>query len=153
MEDLEKLYVETSVVSYLTAKPSQNPDLLQDQQITREFWRTHLGNFEVYVSEAVFAEAERGDSEAAKRRIKILEPLHLLPTSGAVDELVAIYLQAGLIPEEARLDATHIAMASANGMNYLLTWNCRHMANSMVRSKLAEINQARGIPVPRICTP
>lgn len=148
-----RVYVETTVVSYLTALPSRDLVTAAHQQITREWWETRRTEFDLFVSQAVTQEASAGDSEAAGRRLAVLEELALVEVTEAAVSFAAEFVQQIPLPEQAALDALHIAIAVVNGMHYLLTWNCRHIANAALRTRISSICHARGYETPVICTP
>ena len=147
-----KVYVETTIVSYLVALPTQ--DLIQSayQQITREWWERR-GRFDLYVSRAVVAEARRGNPDAAARRLAALRGIPRLAGGRRVVDLATDLVRRGTLPVQARVDAAHVGIAAANGMEYLLTWNLRHLANASIRGKIEEAVRAAGMVPPIICTP
>jgi hypothetical protein len=147
-----RVYLETTIVSYLTALPS--PRLVQaaHQQITHEWW-IRRNRFEIYVSQAVIREAARGHAEAADRRLAALEGVPLLAIGADVLRLAERLLQARLVPAKAEVDAVHIAVAAIHGMDYLLTWNCSHIANAATRGKIEQTFRDLGLHPPLICTP
>ena len=147
-----KVYVETTIVSYLVAEPSR--DIIQSahQQVTREWW-TRRDRFDLFVSRPVLAEAGRGDATAAARRLETLKGIPVLSVSRGVGTLANALLRTGTLPVKAYLDAVHVAIAAANGMDYLLTWNLRHLANAAIRGKIEEACRKAGIMPPVICTP
>lgn len=147
-----KVYVETTVVSYLTAKPSG--DLIQaaHQKSTRDWWATR-DRFELFVSRAVLAEAARGNAEAAARRMEALREIPSLQFGPKVAVLARRLMQGGALPPNARLDAAHVAVAAVNGIDFLVTWNLRHLANAMVRGKIEAMCRDAGTVPPIICTP
>ena len=147
-----KVYVETTIVSYLTAKPSS--DLIQaaHQKSTRDWWATRH-RFELFVSRAVLTEAARGSVEAAARRMEALRGIPNLQFDPNVAALARRLMQGGTLPPNARLDAAHVAVAAVNGMDFLLTWNLRHLANAVVRGKIEAVCRDAGTVPPIICTP
>lgn len=147
-----KVFLETSVISYLTALPSRDIVHAAHQQITREWWEKR-GRFELYVSQAVLVEARRGDSDAAARRIAATEGIPVLAVTGEASDLAERFLQATALPAKAAIDAVHIAVAVVNGMDYLLTWNCTHIANAKIRWKIEEVCRNVELRPPVICTP
>ena len=147
-----KIYLETTIISYLTALPSRDIVQAAHQQITREWWERR-DRFDLFVSEAVWEEAARGDSDAAARRLAALEGMAVLAVGLEVSDLAERFLQMRLIPAKAAVDAVHIAAAVVNGMDYLLTWNCTHIANAAVRSKIENTCRDIGLHPPMICTP
>jgi hypothetical protein len=147
-----RVYVETTVVSYLTAQPSRDIVVAAHQQVTREWWQQR-GRYELFVSEAVLQEAARGDAVAAAARLAALQGLPVLDVGAAVGDLTRRLLAAGAVPQKALVDAVHIAVAAVNGMDYLLTWNCAHIANATVRVKVEAQCRLAGNAPPVICTP
>ena len=147
-----KVYVETTIVSYLVALPAQ--DLIQAayQQITREWWERR-DRFDLYVSRAVVAEARRGNPDAAARRLAALRGIPRLAGGRRVVDLATDLVRRGTLPVQAQVDAAHVGIAAANGMEYLLTWNLRHLANASIRGKIEEAVRAAGMVPPTICTP
>lgn len=147
------LYLETTIPSYLTARPSKDVIVLGHQLVTQDCWGTAGESFAVHVSPLVLAEASKGDPEAASRRLKLLEPFPLLSVTDDAVRLAGVYLSRLPVPSSAKADALHLALASIHAMDYLVTWNCKHIAHGAVRRMLPEINNSFGIPVPTICTP
>lgn len=146
------VYIETTIVSYLVSRPTK--DLIQaaHQQATRNWWATR-DRFDLYVSAAVVAEARRGDTIAAARRLGELRDIPILSPGRGTGALVRSLLRGGALPTTARVDAAHVAIAALNGVDFLLTWNLRHLANAAVRGKIDETcRRARLVP-PIICTP
>jgi predicted nucleic acid-binding protein len=148
-----KLYVETSVISYLTARPSRDVIALGHQQLTREWWEQACREFEMYASRLVVAEAQLGDAVAAAARLAILEPITLLAETAACCALAGKLLAAGALPSKAASDALHIGVAAVHGMDYLVTWNCKHIANARMLRFVTETCRAAGFDAPVICTP
>lgn len=149
----QRVYLETTIVSYLTARPSRDLVLAAHQEVTRQWWERRREDFEVYVSQLVADEAGRGDSEAVRKRQEALKAI----TSLAVTE-DAIALAAGLteehaLPAAAGADALHIAVATVNGMDFLMTWNCRHIANMELLPVIRRTVEDHGYELPWVCTP
>ena len=134
------LYVESTVISYLTAKPSRDVVIAAHQQITRDWREISLTNYEPYVSQMVILEVEAGDKEAAAKRLEVIRGMSVLEIRSEDEQLAARYLKEIPLPEIAFRDAIHMAVASANGINYLVTWNCRHLARGEVRAGLLKVN-------------
>lgn len=147
------LYMETSVPSYFTARPSADLVVATHQHLTREWWEKRLSSFEVYVSELVYDEVQRGDAEAARRRLDVIDRFSMLIVAAEAETLARQYLRELPLPERALADALHLAVASLNGMDYLVTWNCRHIARGSVKRMLPQINAGQGLDTPTICTP
>lgn len=148
-----KLYVETSVISYLTARPSRDVIALGHQQLTREWWERASEEFELYASRLVVAEAQLGDRAAAAARLAVLEPITLLAETADCRLLAQKLLTAGGLPTKAASDALHIGVAAVHGMDYLVTWNCKHIANARMLRFVMETCRTAGFEPPVICTP
>lgn len=148
-----RLYVETSVISYLTSRPSRDVIALAHQELTREWWPRAVSEFDLYVSRLVIAEAQLGNPEAAAARLAVLEPLSLLTETRESRALANELLAAGGLPKKAASDALHIAIATVHGMDYLVTWNCKHIANARLLRFVMETCQAANYEPPVICTP
>ena len=147
------VYIETSIVSYLAARPSRNPVTLRNQQVTQEWWETERGRYALYTSFAVNTEASDGDPAVAHRRLELLSSLPLLLPREEADVLAEDLQSRVPLPPQARTDAMHIALASVYGMAYVLTWNCRHITNPRLRTRMAAACTARGFELPVLCTP
>ena len=149
----KRVYIETTIPSYLAAWPSR--DLLQAarQQITLDWWNNERANYELCISEIVLDEAFAGDSDAAKRRLTFLVDLPLLDVTDAVNVVAKAIMDSGLLPQKATRDAIHIAVASVHGIDFLLTWNCRHIANAAIMKELQTILANFDCEIPTICTP
>lgn len=148
-----KVYLETTIPSLLTAWPSRDLIVAADQQATRDWWDNRRQNFELFVSPEVLDEAGQGDVEAARLRLEAINTLPVLAVTAEVEELTRAVLATGLIPPRATRDAAHIAFASVHEMDFLLTWNCRHIHNAMISRRLAEVCSAQGFALPVLCTP
>ena len=127
-------YIETSVVSYLTARPSRDVVVAAYQEITREWWRDAADRFDLVASALVVAEAGAGDTNAARARLDVLETLILLDATAEAEELARSLLDLGTVPRVAAEDAAHIAIAVTNGVDFPVTWNFRHIANAVMRA-------------------
>ena len=148
-----KVYVETSILSYLTARPSNDLRVAANQSTTIEWWEIHRTYFEVFISEFVVAEAELGNPEASQRRLEIAAKLPQVEVTEEAKALASDLIAKGPIPAKSKIDAYHIAVAAVNGIEYLLTWNCKHMANAVMRPKIESICRQREIEPSIICTP
>jgi hypothetical protein len=140
-------------VSYLTARLSSDVRVLANQQTTLEWWERRRSSFELYISEFVLTELGLGDSEAAQRRLEAVAGIAELEATEAVRNLGKALIQEGAIPSKAEIDAYHVAISAVNGMEYLLTWNCTHIANAVMRSKIETVCREQGFEPPTICTP
>jgi len=148
-----RLYLETTIPSYLTSRPSRDLIIAGHQQVTREWWERRSDAFQVYLSQLVIDEVSAGDATAARERLKLLRDLPLLDITPEVTELASGILASGKIPRKAAADAAHIALAAVHGMDFLLTWNCVHIANATNARALALICREHGYDCPVICTP
>jgi len=146
-------YIETSVVSYLAARRSRDVVVAAYQEVSHEWWRTASSRLDLVASELVVTEAGAGDPDAVRARLAILESVALLDVSEDSEELTQILLDLGAVPREAAADAAHIAIAVTNGVDYLVTWNFRHIANAAMRSRIERVCRQAGYEPPVICTP
>jgi hypothetical protein len=147
------LYVETTIPSYLAAKPSRDLIVAAHQQITHDWWRSARERFELFVSEAVLQEIRSGDPETAARRIEILRDIAVLDITREIDTLVEVYEERLGLPDRAKTDIVHIAVSVVYEMDYLATWNCAHIANGHVIRRLMEVNHELGRFTPVLLTP
>ena len=122
------------------------------QQMTREWWESRE-RFELLVSQAVMEEAARGDATVAARRAAFLIGIPVLDLGADVHALANRMLAIRAVPARALIDAIHIAVAAVNRVEYLLTWNCAHIANAAVRGKIEQACRSAGLRAPAICTP
>ena len=136
-----KVYVETSVVSYLTSRPSRDVVVAGHQQVTQDWWETQRKRFHPVISELVVQEASAGDAEASAARLRVLEGLEVLEISEDALSLASKLVEQGAIPKKAVEDALHIGVAVTNGVEYLLTWNYKHLANAAMRISIEDILQ------------
>ena len=148
-----KLYIETSIVSYLTAWPSRDLVTAARQQITRDWWKHERDKFDLYISEFVLNEASQGDSEAAALRLDELRGLSEVKLTERAINLAESLVRQGPLPEKAALDALHIAAAVSGGVDYLLTWNFKHLANATMRNQIEHLCRLEGYEPCVICTP
>jgi hypothetical protein len=149
----ETVYIETSILGYLTARPSRDIVVSANIQITREWWDTRRSDFQLYSSQAVVKETSQGDAAISSQRLEIIRNLALLDLNQSVLDLAEQFLGRSNLPAKADVDAVHIAAATVHGMDYLLTWNCKHIANAQIQGKLAEISLDFGYELPILCTP
>lgn len=149
----ETVYIETSVVSYYASRPSRDLVIAGRQEITREKWPNILRSFDAFISALVVQEAEHGDQDAAKERLAAVSSLTVLPITEQAEELASVLIADGPIPENHPEDALHIAVATVNGMEYLLTWNFTHINNAQMKAKIISIIEERGYQCPLICSP
>ncbi|MBL8419260.1 MAG: type II toxin-antitoxin system VapC family toxin [Dechloromonas sp.] len=147
-----KIYVETSVISYLTARPSKTILGAAHQQLTLAWWESR-DHYELFVSESVLRECGAGDPEAAEKRLSMLSDVPLLIITEQALDIAESLVRQGIIPLIAAEDALHIAVATVNDVDYLLTWNCRHIANPEIQRSIAAYLEQIGLFLPFICTP
>jgi hypothetical protein len=147
------VYLETTIPSYLTAWKSPDVVMAARQQLTREWWDNRRQAFDIFISQLVIDEASAGDPEAVARRLSVLEDIPLVESQGDTDELVESLVRSLSLPNRATADAVHIALAVVNGMDYLLTWNCTHIANAVNRPIIESVCESVGYQAPVICTP
>jgi predicted nucleic acid-binding protein len=147
-----KVYLETSVISYLTARPSRTIIGAAHQQITQAWWESR-GQYELFISELVMKECASGDPESAEKRLKVLVELPLLVIDETSVSIASELINGKIVPTKAAEDALHIAVATVYSMDYLLTWNCKHIANPEIQRKISATLQKKGLPLPFICTP
>ena len=150
---MDKVYLETSFVGYLTSRPSRDLLVAAHQQITHEWWEKRRSDFELFISRIVIDESSAGDEDAAQERLTLLEQLPVLQLSAEAIELAKAFVAEGVFPERASEDALHVAVAAVNGMDFLLTWNCRHIANAETVRATDAVCRANGYEMPEICTP
>lgn len=137
----------------MAGRPSQNLLAAAWQSITTDWWEKRRGLFDLYASVLVLEEAGRGDKEAAQRRLKSLENIPLLAMTDSVMELSRKLLEQGALPKKATDDALHIALASVHNIDYLMTWNCRHIDNAETKPIIRSVIISNGYFCPEICTP
>jgi hypothetical protein len=148
-----KIYIETSIVSYLTSEPSNDIRVAANQQVTREWWNDKRFQYNLFISEFVVAEVSLGDQQEAKKRVTVIKEISQLKATEDVWGLGKKFMDDGPIPAKAEIDAYHIAVATVNGIEYLLTWNCSHIANAVMRPKIEAICREQNFEPPIICTP
>jgi len=149
----DRIYVETSVISYLKSRISTDTIVAAHQELTNKWWEERASRFDVVVSELVYREAAAGDAEAAKARLEAIAKLRILTTTEEAVSLAELLTTRGPIPREYGADALHIAIAAVNGIDYLLTWNCKHLANAAHRWRIESLVEGAGYVCPIICTP
>ncbi len=148
-----RVYLETTIPSYLTAWPSRDLVRAAHQQITRDWWDRRRAEFELYISQVVLRECQAGDATAAAERLKILQDLPLLEQTEEATRLAQALVDRVPLPERAAVDALPVAIAAVHGVDYLLTWNCTHIANATLRDPIESVCRANAYEPPAICTP
>src|SRR5229473_1491565 len=136
---MARVYIETSVVSYLTSRPSRDIVVAGHQQITHDWWETRRREFELVASHLVVQEAGTGDPVAARLRAEALGEIELLAANEDSYSLAKHLVDMGVLPRSAADDALHLAIAVTNGVEYLLTWNCKHLANATLRKEIEAV--------------
>lgn len=147
------VYLETSVVSMLAARPSADPAIAELLEATRRWWEERRQAFDLYVSPLVVEEASLGDAGAVARRLALLQGFVELERSAQVEVLAAALMAEGAVPPQAPADAAHVAFCGVHGIDVLLTWNCRHIANPVRRPAIEAVCRHNGYEPPRILTP
>jgi predicted nucleic acid-binding protein len=147
------VYVETTIISYLTSRRNRDLIVAAHQEVTREWWERRRSAFRLVASQLVLAEAAAGDPAAARGRLELLESIELVEATPEALELARSLVANGAIPAAAPEDALHVAIAATNGADYLLTWNCKHIANATIRSRIEVECQRAGLLPPVLCTP
>jgi hypothetical protein len=150
---MKSVYIETSIPSYLTARPSRDVRAAAWQELTAQWWDTARQRFDLYTSEIVVAEAREGDPTAAERRLDALSGIPELVVDVEVESLAAKLIADGGFPPAAELDALHVALAAVHAVDFLLTWNCRHINNADTKPAIRSICALAGYICPEICTP
>lgn len=150
---MPSVYLETTIPSYLTAWPSRSLVAAAHQAITREWWTLRRADFELCVSQLVIAEISAGDATAARLRLDSITGIPTLPMTDEVEWIASEMERLGLVPPSAAADAFHVGYASAHSIDYLLTWNCRHIANAERLPAIRTFLQQNGFSIPIVCTP
>lgn len=149
----KRVYIETTIVSYLTANPSRDMILAAQQQLTREWWHGRRSRYELYTSQVVLDEAGKGEPELAVKRMLALAEMPLVAPLEPAIRLAEELLRRRLLPARAATDALHLAVATVHRMDVLLTWNCRHLANASLLIDVGRFVRASGFETPIVCTP
>lgn len=147
------VYLETTVLSYLTAREARDAVIAAHQSVTRTWWEGQRQQYRLVASAIVVREASAGDPELATKRLALIADCDLLQITDAVEELAAILLARGLVPASVPNDALHIAVATVGAAEYLLTWNLRHLAGAVTRRRIEQELRKLGHEPPTICTP
>ena len=147
------VYIETSVISYYTARSSRDLVAAARQTITQEWWEEARNRFDLYISTVVIAEAKTGDPHAAQRRMAAISDLPVLDVNEAVEDLARQLIAQKLIPSTSQEDALHIALATVHGMDFLVTWNFRHINNAEIKARITAAIEALGYESPILCSP
>ena len=149
----QSVYIESSVVSYYANEINSDLKVAAEQRITREWWDNVLPRLDPYVSSFVIGEIELGRPKMAKIRFEAIKGFSVLPITDAINELASVYIQKLALPKAGEIDAFHIASAVAHEIDFLVSWNCKHIANAFKFPLIRKINTSMGYRVPTICTP
>ncbi len=147
------VYLETTIISYLTARQVTDLVLAAKMKVTKDWWNDCQEKYDVFVSDAVKLEAAKGDPEAARLRMELMAGLSTLSITREVHDLAVVFQQGIPLPLKAKVDALHLAAATLHGVDFLLTWNCRHLANAAIRRQIESLIIQAGFAIPIICTP
>ncbi len=150
---MEVVYLETSFISLLVGNPSRDLIVAANQQVTRDWWRLRRHQFVCVASSEVARESAGGDPQEASKRQSILGQLTMLPFSAEADWMMRGLLATRALPPKAQADAAHLAIAAAAAADYLLAWNCRHLANAQILTRLEPEARRLGWKLPKVCTP
>ncbi|RKU08682.1 hypothetical protein C6501_16205 [Candidatus Poribacteria bacterium] len=147
------VYVETSVISYLTSFPSRDSLVLSRQETTRQLWNEHFDDFEFIVSDLVVTEIKRGDESEVQQRIRSVDNLTILQTTSTSNRLAQLLIDFGALPEKAWTDAQHISIATVNRLDYLISWNFKHIVNETMKEYINRVCRNAGYSPTNLCTP
>lgn len=150
---MESVYLETTFISYLVARPSRDVIVAGHQQTTQDWWDSRRSEFECSVSQVVIDEVSAGDPAETLKRLNVIRDLPVLEITTSAESLARAIMASGLMPARAVRDAAHIAVAAVHSIDYLLTWNCRHLANAQITRKIQEVCDQLSERMPVICTP
>ena len=150
---MDTLYIETSIVSYLRQKPSSQVVMAARQLLTHQWWTDERSKYQLVISQFVIDEASAGHPILAAERLTALTGVPLLPLDSEIAEIADEIMARAILPPKARTDALHIAAVAHHRVQYLLTWNCRHIANGRILPRIHAVLSDMGIPIPTICTP
>ena len=150
---LESVYIETSIISYLTARPSRNVVVAGIQELTRDWWANKRAHYDLYISESVLREISQGDITASQKRISAVTGISSLLIDEESKRLAGDILNGAKLSSKCLEDSLHIVIAAVNNIEYLLTWNCKHIANAKIIPKVELVCREKGYQCPRICTP
>ena len=150
---MESVYLETTFISYLVARPSRDLLVAAHQQVTQEWWANRRSAFECSISQVVIDEASLGDPTEVHKRLAIVSSLPALDVTETAESLTRAIMAAAILPPHAFPDAAHVAVSAVHAVDYLLTWNCRHLANAQISRRIALVCDEQGHRMPSICTP
>jgi len=148
-----RVYIETTVISYLVPRSMRDVIQVARQQLTRAWWDQRAEDFDLVVSQLVINEAARGDQRYARKRLELLNDLPLLSATPESEDWANRILASRVFPPQATADVAHLALATAHGVDFLLTWNCKHLANPLLLRQVGRMIRAAGLEPPIVCTP
>ncbi len=146
-------YIETTIPSYYSSRPARDVVQITRQNATRLWWDRGYSGFELFTSQEVLDEAGRGDPEQASKRLEMLAKIPVLEFNAEVEGLARRLISAGLVPVSVASDAVHIATASVYDLDFLVTWNFKHIANPLIRQRLGQEVALSGYVLPVLCSP
>lgn len=147
------VYLETTIISYITARPVADIVLAAKMKTTKDWWNECRENYDLFISDAVRLEAAKGDPEAARLRMELMAGISTLSVTQEIHDLALVFQRGIPLPPKAKVDALHLAAATFYGLDFLLTWNCRHLANAAIRRQIQTITIQAGFTISTICTP
>lgn len=150
---METIYVETTVIGHIAGRLYSDPVVAARQELTRTWWTFATRRYRLLISEVVWQECQAGDPDAAQERIDVIEMLEVLDLNDAVRELARRLIESGAVPATEPRDALHIALAAVHRIQYMVTWNFKHIANASLRARIEAVCRASGCMPPMICTP
>ncbi len=150
---MESVYVETTILSYLVSNPARDVVIAGHQQTTRQWWSTRQKVFTCYISQVVVDEISAGDPSEVQKRLAVARTLDALLITIEAERLNESIIKSGVLPPKAIRDAAHIAVSTVHNVQYLLTWNCKHLANAQISKRIAALCKQAGFEMPTICTP
>ncbi len=148
-----KVYLETSLISYLAARPSRDVSVLNRQLSTQEWWHTRRNLFDLYTSQAVLRECGKGDPAEAHKRLQLLSEALFLPLTDEITAIATRLVAPGPFPKKAEPDAVHLATATVYGCEFLLTWNFTHINNARIKRAATRIIESYGYQATTVCSP
>lgn len=149
---MTRIYIETSVISFLTARQSKDVVLAGHQASTHIFW-SRKKDFELFISDMVIQECEKGDADCAQSRIQAITGLPVLSVDKEVEHLASELINKGAIPKKSLEDAVHIAVASVSAIDFIVTWNFKHINNPFMKQQIRNVIVNQGYAMPEICSP
>jgi len=146
-------YIETTIPSYYVARPSSSLIHAAKQSSTRTWWDAGCSRFDLFTSLETLDEASKGDGAMAADRLALLDSIPLLTMTDEALMLAGTLVSKQIVPQKAASDSLHIAVASAHGIDYLVTWNFKHIANPFLRDRLRTEVASAGFEMPVMCSP